>query len=94
MTEHPSDPQDQHPSPTMRDMLAGYMLFNAWEAQEQAQTLPHLGVQESLHQYFELCHLSSVLSNENDPVFLEQNARHWANLRGRLERLRTGQSHG
>lgn len=88
MTEYPSDPQRQQSSPTLREMLEGYAVFNAWEAQEQAQTLAKMGTEESLRQYFELCKLASGLSDADNPVFLEQNAKHWSQLHKRLERLR------
>lgn len=94
MTEYPSDPQCKQSSPTLREMLEGYAVFNAWEAQEQAQNLPQLSAKESLRQYFELCNLASELSDADDPVFLEQNARHWSQLHKRLERLRSIAPHG
>lgn len=88
MAEYPSDPQRQQSSPTLREMLEGYAVFNAWEAQEQAETLAQMSREESLRQYFELSNLASVLSDDDDPVFLEQNAKHWSQLHKRLERLR------
>ncbi|MFZ2358790.1 MAG: hypothetical protein WA040_05560 [Anaerolineae bacterium] len=94
MTEYPSDPQGKQALPSLREMLEGYAVFNAWEAQEQAQTLSQLGTEESLRQYFELCNLTSGLSDANDPVFLEQNAKHWSQLHKRLERLRSITPHG
>jgi len=94
MTEYPSDPQRQQSSPTLREMLEGYAIFNAWEAQEQAQTLSQMSTEESLRQYFELCNLASGLSDGDDPVFLEQNAKHWSQLHRRLERLRSETHHG
>lgn len=94
MTEYPSDPQCKQSSPTLREMLEGYAVFNAWEAQEQAQTLSQLSTQESLRQYFELCNLASELSDADNPVFLEQNAKHWSQLHKRLERLRSITPHG
>ena len=57
MAEYPSDPQRQQSSPTLREMLEGYAVFNAWEAQEQAETLAQMSREESLRQYFELCNL-------------------------------------
>jgi hypothetical protein len=94
MTEYPSDPQRQQSSPTLREMLEGYAVFNAWEAQEQAQTLSQLSAKESLRQYFELCNLASGLSDADNPVFLEQNAKHWSQLHKRLKRLRSITPHG
>jgi hypothetical protein len=94
MKEYPSDPQSERSTPTLREMLAGYALFNAWEEEEQSIVLPHLTVEESLRQYFDLCNLASVLSDDDDPVFLEQNAKHWAQLRERLERLQGVTPHG
>jgi hypothetical protein len=94
MDAHRYDPLDAREQPTLRELLAGYAIFNAWEAQEQAQTLSQLSVEESLRQYFELCNLASGLSDDDDPVFLEQNAKHWSELRKRLERLRSVTSHG
>lgn len=88
------DPLDAREQPTLREMLEGYAIFNAWEAQEQTQTLSQLSVEESLRQYFELCSLASGLSDDDDPIFLEQNAKHWSQLRQRLEQLRSVTFHG
>lgn len=94
MTEYPSDPQSERSLPTLREMLAGYAVFNAWEAQEQALTLSQLSATESLRQYFELCSLAAGLSDDSDSVFLEQNAKHWSQLHKRLKRLRSITPHG
>lgn len=94
MVEYPYDLGEEKKQPTLRELLAGYTLFNAWEAQEQATTLAQLSVEESLRQYFELCSLASSLCDDDDPIFLEQNAQHWAKLRKRLEQLQTVTSHG
>jgi len=94
MTEYPSAPQRQQSSPTLREILEGYAAFNVWEAQEQAHTLAQMSTKESLRQYFELCNLAAGLSDTDNPVFLEQNAKHWSQLHKRLERLRSITSHG
>lgn len=94
MSEYLSEQQNDRPSLTLRKMLEGYALFNAWEAQERAQVLSQISVEESLRQYFALCDLAFGLSDKDNPVFLEQNAKHWAQLRERLERLRSVEKHG
>jgi len=88
MTEYRSNPLPEHFLPTLREMLAGYAQFNAWEEENQAETLPQLSMEESLRQYFELSSMAAALSADGDQVFFEQNAQHWSALRQRLERLR------
>ncbi|NUQ37838.1 MAG: hypothetical protein HUU23_08600 [Caldilineales bacterium] len=89
MTEYPSDPQNERPTPTLREMVAGYALFNAWEQEEQSRSLPQLTLEEALNQYFGLYSLVLDLAGGDLPVFLEQNARHWAVLHQRHQRLRS-----
>lgn len=94
MTEYPSTHQNEHPVPTLREMLAGYALYNVWEKQEQAATLPHLSIEESLRRYFELCAVTTEMAGEDDDVFLEQNERHWTILQQRLEKLQSVAKNG
>ena len=94
MTDYPSASQTERPVPTLREMLAGYALYNAWERQEQAQTLPQTSVEDSLRRYFELCAMATALAGDEDEVFFEQNERHWTFLHQRLERLQSVLANG
>ncbi len=94
MDVHNFDLPSAREQPTLQELLAGYAVFNAWEAQEQAEALAQMSREESLRQYFELCNLASGLSDADNPVFLEQNAKHWSQLHKRLERLRSITYHG
>lgn len=89
MTEFSSGPQNERPTPTLREMLAGYALFNAWEQEEQSRSLPQLTVEKALNQYFELYRLALDLAGGDLQVFLEQNAQHWTMLHQRHQRLRS-----
>jgi hypothetical protein len=72
--------------PTLREVLAGYGRFNAWELEEQKKELSKLNVEEGLAQFFELCDLARALSSNEMRVFLEQDKTHWIGLRKKLQR--------
>ncbi len=74
-------------NPTLRDVLAGYRQFNAWELAEMRRELPRLSVQESLTQFFELCRLARTLAPDAETVFFERDEIHWTALHEKLQRL-------
>jgi hypothetical protein len=74
-------------TPTLREVVAGYERFNTWELEEQRRELPHLTVEESLRQFFELSNLARALAPDADRVFLGQDKIHWIALRERLQRV-------
>lgn len=89
MTEHSSDPQNERPILTLREMLEGYELFNAREQEERSSSLPFLSVDEALDQYFELYGMAIELAGDDLPLFLEQHADHWSLLHRRNKLLRS-----
>ena len=74
-------------NPALRDLLAGYSQFNAWELAEMRRELPRLSVQESLTQFFELCRLARTLAPDAETVFFERDEIHWIALHEKLQRL-------
>jgi len=73
-------------TPTLREILEGYKRFNAWELEEQRKELSRMSVEESLTQFFELCHLARALAPNTEEIFLEQDKAHWIALRDKLQR--------
>lgn len=73
-------------SPTLREVLDGYELFNSWELEEQKRELPRLSMEEGLAQFFELCALARVLAPDLEQLVLEHDKAHWMALHERLQR--------
>ena len=72
-------------TPTLREVLAGYKQFNAWEVAEQKKTLPQLTIEEGLAQFFELCALARALAPNAAQIFLEEDKAHWMALHQKLQ---------
>jgi len=72
--------------PTLRDVLEGYKLFNAWEFKEQRGDLQTLSVAKSLTQYCDPCKLAHALAPNAEQIFPTQDTMHWETLRKKLNR--------
>jgi hypothetical protein len=71
--------KDREIAPNLRELMAGYGRFNAWEAQEAAARLPQLSIEDGLAQFFQLCTLIHQLS-PNTNIFASQDKDHWIQL--------------
>lgn len=63
--------------PTVREVLAGYRLFNAWEVEDKRKRLSDLSVSESLTQYFQLQAMVRSLAPDADRAFSELDKARW-----------------
>lgn len=72
--------------PTLREILAGYELANAWEREEERTRLPRLTVDESVRQYLEMCEWVQRIAPEAESVFLEERLAHYEWLHRQMEK--------
>jgi hypothetical protein len=74
------------PIPTIKELLAGYEAFNAWELGQQPRELQRLTFEEGLAQYFELSTMARAQASGSRPEFLAQEQRHWVALHRKLQK--------
>lgn len=72
--------------PTMREILAGYELANAWEREEARERLPRLSVEESVRQYLELLEMTRRVAPEAESCFLAERMTHYETLHHKMEK--------
>jgi hypothetical protein len=82
------------PAPTIRELVAGYEAFNAWEMDQQPRELQRLTFEEGLAQYFELSGLAQVQASGARADFLAQDERHWLDLHRKLQKCHAATTHG
>ena len=71
--------------PTLREIVAGYELANAWEREEERRRLPELSVEESVRQYLEMWELARYVSPEAEAVFWDERCAHYEALHAAFE---------
>jgi hypothetical protein len=72
--------------PTLKEILAGYKLANAWEREEERERLPRLSVEESARQYLEMWEWARRIAPEAEAVFKEERMMHYEALHREMER--------
>jgi len=74
------------PNPTIKELLAGYEAFNAWELSQQPRELQRLTFEEGLAQYFELSTMAPAQASGSRTEFLAQEQRHWVELHRKFQK--------
>jgi hypothetical protein len=71
---------DKIDKPTLREVMAGYRVFNDWERDELSQQLPNLSITDSVSQFLDLCALSQMMAPDAETIFLVEDKAHWVML--------------
>jgi hypothetical protein len=71
---------NKNDKPTLREVMAGYRVFNDWERDELSQQLPNLSIADSVNQFLELCVLAQMTAPDAGAIFLAEDKAHWVTL--------------
>ncbi len=78
--------RESHPTPTIREILAGYQAVNEREREEARERLPRLTVEESVRRYLWMRALARRVAPDAERIFVKQRKAHYARLHERLKR--------
>lgn len=78
--------RESTPTPTIREILAGYQAVNEREREEARERLPRLTVEESVRRYLWMRTLARRVASDAERVFAEQRKAHYVRLHELLVR--------
>lgn len=78
--------RESTPTPTIREILAGYQAVNEREREEARKRLPRLTVEESVRQYLRVRALARRVAPDVERLFVEQRKAYYIRLHERLKR--------